>query len=94
MPVAFLADYKTEAGNTFNIGLVILILAAAALFTSCSSYRLVDEAGGATLSDVLGIAPFAAVAGGVAVLVAGGRRHPPCEINVCLRRESNSQPTG
>jgi hypothetical protein len=98
VPVAFLADYTTDAGTSFNVGLVVLVLAAVALasaFIRQPAWRLVGRVAGSALvvigvayviqlyrladaasvsvSDILGVAPFAAIAGGATVLVARGR---------------------
>ena len=98
VPAAFLVDYETGFDSGFSVGLVALVLAAAAMLAAVvrqpamrqlgrvagsglvavgvlfvvQLYRLAD-ASDVSMSDLLGVAPFAAIVGGVTVLVAKGR---------------------
>ena len=98
VPAAFLVDYETGFDSGFSVGLVALVLAAAAMLAAVvrqpamrqlgrvagsglvavgvlfvvQLYRLAD-ASDVSMSDLLGVAPFAAIVGGLTVLVAKGR---------------------
>jgi hypothetical protein len=95
VPAAVLVDYTTNSDSGFSVGLLVLVLAAAALLSAfvrqpatrlaarvagsgliavgavyvVQLYRAADRSG-ASLSDVMGLAPFVAIIGGVVVTVA------------------------